>query len=56
MRTEAPEHAFEGPQPLTVEAGIPFIDLWRALYAGGFVLVYDSRTNCMLVRAKDAQP
>lgn len=52
-RSPQPAHAFEGPQPLTVEAGITFASLWKALHAGGFALCYDERTRCFLVRARD---
>lgn len=50
VRTEAQARRLDEPQPLTVEAGVPFVKLFRALHAGGFVLTYDQRTGCFLVR------
>lgn len=53
---EPPVLTFDGPQPFTVEAGVPFAAFVRALYAGGFTLAYDQRTETLLVRRAKGDP
>lgn len=52
IRTEVPRDILERASPITVEAGIQFMELWGALQAGGFEVVYDQRTSCFLIRKK----